>query len=68
MSENLEPIKQVIQIDVKESGADEAQKNLGKLDNTVVFSKKTDSLSKTQKENTDVANNSKSKQGTKNRV
>jgi hypothetical protein len=59
MSENLEPIKQVIQIDVKESGADEAQKNLGKLDNTVSnVTKKTDSLSKTQKENTDVANNS----------
>jgi hypothetical protein len=28
MSENLEPIKQVIQIDVKESGADEAIKRI----------------------------------------
>lgn len=42
MSENLEPIKQVIQIDVKESGVDEAQKSVGKLN---------ESISETTKEN-----------------
>lgn len=35
MSENLEPIKQVIQIDVKESGVDEAQKSVGKLNTAI---------------------------------
>lgn len=35
MSENLEPIKQVIQIDVKESGVDETQKGVAKLNTTV---------------------------------
>lgn len=33
--ENLEPIKQVIQIDVKESGVDETQKGVAKLNTTV---------------------------------
>ena len=42
MSENLEPIKQVIQIDVKETGVDEAEKSVGKLNN---------SISETTKEN-----------------
>jgi len=35
MAEDLQPIKQVIQIDVKETGVDEATKDVGKLNTTI---------------------------------
>lgn len=35
MAEDLQPIKQVIQIDVKESGVDEATSSVGKLNTTI---------------------------------